>query len=401
MRVYIISANWGHGGPGGIAADLYDTIIANGHECRFAYGRESIPVEVNSFRIGNMMDVYSHVLISRIFDNAGFLSTSATQKLVDDIENYKPDVINIHNPLGYTMNVELLLDYIRKSKIPTVWTLHDCWSFTGHCTTDICAKMYEGCGKCPHTKDFPKSLLFDRSAQNLERKKQNFRGIENMHFVGPSKWICDLAKKSYLKDNNIIHIPNGIDLDVFHPEPSELRRKYGLENKIVLLGVASVWSSRKGASYLLDLMKKVDDRFILVMIGKIDRTECDEKNNIIYIDRTENRKQLAEWYSTADVFVNPTIGDNFPTVNLEALACGTPVVTFNTGGSAESVGDCGKIVYDYDAAELKDAINCCLEDRITSDQCVQHAQMYDKKARYMDYLSLFEAVVVRSSEKDK
>ena len=393
MRVYIINANWGQGGPGGIAADLYNTVVMNGHVCRFAYARETIPDSINSYRIGKKINIYLHAISSRVFDNAGFMSTLATKKMIKDIEIFKPNIINIHNPLGYTMNVGVLLDYVRSSKIPTVWTLHDCWLFTGHCTTDICARIYEGCGKCPHKHDFPKALFFDRSAYNLKRKQKNFSNIKNLYFVGPSQWICGLAKKTYLKDNEIYCIPNGIDLDLFKPRVSEIREKYGLKNKTILLAVASVWSNRKGANYLFELMDRVDQRFILVMIGKIESNKQKKRKNIIFIDRTENREQLAEWYSTADVFVNPTVGDNFPTVNLEALACGTPVVTFNTGGSAESVGKCGRIVYSNDVEGLKKAIEECLDSRITNANCVQRAKLYEKRARYSDYLSLFEYLI--------
>lgn len=392
MKVLIISANWGKGGPGGIAADLYQTLKNKGHECLFAYTRETVPENISAFRFGTMLDVYSHVIVSRLFDNAGFLSTRATRVLLRFIDQYKPDLISIQNPLGYTLNVGLLLNYIRIKNIPTVWTLHDCWAFSGHCTTDICSKLEVGCGNCPHQKEFPKSLFLDRSASNLQKKEKMFGGISNLHFIAPSNWIADLARKSYLKENEIITIPNGIDLSVFRPIDSNLRMQYRLDSKHVLLAVAGVWSNRKGAKYLYDLMRLLDNEYVLVMIGKNDFRD-EACTNIIYVERTENREVLAEWYSTADVFVNPTMGDNFPTVNLESLACGTPVITFDTGGSAEAIGECGEVVPQEDVIGLTQAIKKCLSRSISTEQCVIQAQKYNRDDRYNDYVEYYEHLV--------
>ena len=250
MKVYMISANWGHGGPGGVVCDLYYTLKKEGHACRFAYARSDVPEDIDSYRIGTMLDVYRHALIARNCDNAGFLSSHATRDLVEDIKAYKPDVISIQNPLGYALSVPILLDYVRESGVPAFWTLHDCWSFTGHCTTELCERLGTGCGKCPHRLDFPKSLIIDRLAENLKRKQKDFSGIGSLQFVAPSEWIAGLAKESYLKQYPITVINNGIDLSVFRPTESDIRAKFHLQEKKLLLGVASVWSSRKGSNFI-------------------------------------------------------------------------------------------------------------------------------------------------------
>lgn len=393
MKVYMISANWGHGGPGGIACDLYYTLKHEGDACRFAYARGEVPDDIDSYRIGTMLDVYRHALIARICDNAGFLSNHATRRLVEDIKAYKPDVISIQNPLGYALNVSILLDYVRKSGVPTFWTLHDCWSFTGHCTTELCERLSDGCGKCPHRLDFPKSLFVDRSVENLKRKQKEFSGIGSLQFVAPSEWIAGLAMKSYLKQYQITVINNGIDLSVFKPTESNIREKYHLEGKKILLGVASVWSSRKGSHFIYKMSEMLDDSYAFVMIGKNDDTELKGNRRIIHIPQTENREELVKWYSAADVLINPTTGDNFPTVNLEALACGTPVVTFDTGGSKESVGDCGRVVEQGSIEDMVAAIKDCLEEQISQERCVFRAKQYDKQARYMDYIGLYQSAV--------
>lgn len=395
MKVYMISANWGHGGPGGIASDLYYVLKKNGHQCRFAYARETVPDDIDSYRIGTKKDVYLHVLIARVFDNAGFLSTAATKKMIEDIKQYAPDVISIQNPLGYSMNVEVLLQELDELNIPIIWTLHDCWAFTGHCTTELCEKVNKGCGNCPHKKDFPKSFFMDHSAENIRRKSESFSKINNLSFIAPCKWISELARESYLRKYPIRVIHNGIDLRVFKPTESTIRQKYQLDNKIIILAVASVWSERKGSKYIYKMAKQVESSYMFVMIGKSEDDELKTTRNIIHIERTENRNELAQWYTAADVFINPTMGDNFPTVNLEALACGTPVITFNTGGSGEAVGECGAVVDQEDVQGMLKEIYRITKHPISSDTCVERARLFDKNLRYQDYVKLYESEIGR------
>ena len=392
MRVYIINANWGNGGPGGIAADIYNVLKENGHECKFAYGRGNIPVDISSYRIGTKLDVYVHAMSTRLFDNAGFMSSKATENLINEINGFNPDVISLHNPLGYTLNVEILFKFIRDSEIPTFWTLHDCWPITGHCIFGFCDHWNSGCGKCPRKREFPKSILLDRSKQNFIRKNALFSEfyIKNLHLIAPSEWIKRVFSETYLGSYPTTVIPNGIDLDVFRPTKSDIREILGLSNKRILLAVASVWSQRKGGDYLKQIVEKLDDSYRLVMIGKNSEKYKNNSNKILAFDKTNDRTQLAQWYTAADVFVNPTIGDNFPTVNLEALACGTPVVTFDTGGSSESVGNCGIVVNQGNTTSLYNAIVDCIDRKIPPESCVAQASYYNKNDRYKDYLKLFQ-----------
>lgn len=394
MRVFIINANWGKGGPGGIAADLYDVMTRNGHICRFAYGRGSIPSGVSAYRIGGALNVYCHAVAARVFDNAGFMSGHATEGLIRDIERFKPDIISVQNPLGYTLHVERLFGYIRESGIPTFWTIHDCWAVTGHCIFGLCDHWKTGCGRCPQKSEYPKSVMLDRSASNFARKRKALSGIRNLHLITPSDWIKRLLEDTYMREYPITVIRNGIDLSVFRPVDSDLRKVYEIENKRVLLAVASVWSERKGGNYLQRLMRDLDESYVMVVIGKCGEKYTDGTERMIYIERTEDRNQLAEWYSTADVFVNPTVGDNFPTVNLEALACGTPVVTFDTGGSGEPIGNCGAVVDPANIDELHRAVENCIERRIPPEDCVAQASYYDKNDRYKDYMKLFQLKLI-------
>lgn len=396
MRVYLISANWGHGGPGGVAGDLYYTLSKLGNECRFACARGEVPDNVNSYRIGKKRDVYIHALTARILDKAGFMSTKATQGMINDIIQFNPDIISIQNPLGYSMNIELLLDFIRKSKIVTFWTLHDCWAFTGHCITGVCERLDKGCGHCIHKKDFPKSYVIDNSKNNLLRKIKSFSNISTLRLITPSQWLADLIKKTYLNQYPVYVINNGIDLDVFKPIASDLREQWGLTNKKVLLCVAGVWTRTKGSNYIYRIIEKLDDSYIVVMIGKNNDAELKNNQRIIHVPKTEDRNELAKWYTTADIFLNPTMGDNFPTVNLEALACGTPIVTFDTGGSKESVGNCGRVVAQGDVDSMVTEIISCFNEHISKDKCLERAKKYDKSARYGDYVSLFEKYANKS-----
>ncbi len=394
MRLYILTANWGKGGPGGIAADIYNVASNVGWECRFAYGREVIPENINSYKIGSPISPYVHAASAMLFDNAGFATKKPTIDLINDIKEFKPDIINLHNPLGYTMNMQLLFDYFKSSSIPVVWTMHDIWSITGHCITGLCENWKNGCGKCPNKKEYPASYFLDRSKQNRVRKEKCFSNVPKMTLVSPSRWLANLAAGTYLNQYEIRTIPNGIDLDVFKPTDSELRKKYGLENKTILLSVAGVWAKNKGAEFLYILSKQMDENFAFVMIGENNDKELESNDRIIHIEHTNNRTELAQWYTVADIFINPTMGDNFPTVNLEAIACGTPVITFDTGGSGEAIGNCGTIVEQGNVEKLKKAI--LEQKKVKTKDCLDQAKNFDKNERYMDYIRLFEQNVGES-----
>lgn len=395
MKILQISSNWGHGGPGGVVKDLYNVIEANGDECKVAYGRFDIPDDVLAIRIGTKYDTYVHGLLSRIMDNAGFLSRRATTSFVQEIVKYDPDIIHLHNLLGYYINIEVLFDYLKTCGKPIIWTVHDCWPITGHCINFEridCKKWNRGCHDCLLKKDYPPSYLVDQSRNNWIKKKEIFTGVSNMYLVSPSKWLSKLLNNSYMSCYPIQVINNGIDLSVFKPMYSNIRKKYGLENKIVLLAVAGVWNEMKGEKLLYSIASMLNDNYRLVMIGT--KSPKILPANIISIDRTDNLQELVQWYTTADVFVNPTLGDNFPTVNIEAMACGTPVVTNATGGSSEAAGNIyGRIVQSKTADEFIQKILECISNRFDPIEITEAAKKYDKSRCFKKYIELYRSRV--------
>ncbi len=342
MKILMINSVCGRGSTGRICTDIAEMLEKEGHECKIAYGRASVPQKYQKYavRIGNELGVNIHAALSRIFDDCGFHSHFATKKFVRWVKEYNPDIIHLHNLHGYYLNLEILFDYLRTCGKKIIWTLHDCWAFTGHCCYFSfvgCDKWKRQCGHCVQKKAYPKSMLVDNSRRNFEKKKQLFTGIPNLTIVTPSKWLAGLVKESFLKDYPIKVIHNGIDLNVFKPTSSNFRERYNLENKKIILGVASVWDDRKGFKDFLKLSELIDDNTRIVLVGVNDKQIKLLPPKIIGIRRTNSTKELAEIYTAADVFFNPTYEDNYPTVNLEAQACGTPVITYNTGGSIESV----------------------------------------------------------------
>ncbi len=391
MRILQITTNVGRGGPGGVVKDLYDYLTDKGHSVRILYGRYDSPNGMDAIKLGEDVDVYVHALIARVFDNAGFMSVKSTRILIRQIQEYKPDIIHLHNLLGYYVNVEMLFNYIKMAGIPIVWTLHDCWAFTGHCINFErihCKKFIQGCSKCELKKDYPQSMFLDNSQKNYFRKKKLFNGVSNMVLVTPSNWLSGLVKQSFLHEYRCEVFYNGIDLDVFKPTESTIKKDKRFLNKKIILFVASTWNEMKGEHLVYEIAKLLDDSYSVVMIGK--KTQKRLPKEIINIEKTTDIHELVKWYSAADVFVNPTLGDNFPTVNIEALACGTPVVTNRTGGSPEAAGNyCGKVVDSKTAEEIVEKIEECLQSNISKNECRELALKFDRNRCFGKYLDLY------------
>lgn len=342
MKVLQINSVCGIRSTGRICTDIAEVLRQNGHECRIAYGRETVPQQYKaiSYRIGTDMGVKLDGAMSRLFDNAGFNSVAATKRFVKWMKEYDPDIIHLHNIHGYYIHVKLLFEALKELDKPVVWTLHDCWPFTGHCSyfdRVDCHKWETGCHSCPQKKDYPASLLLDCSKRNFDKKKQLFTGLRDLTVVTPSGWLAELVKKSFLGEYAVKVIHNGIDLRSFKPTDGDFRKQYGLENKKIVLGVGAMWGPRKGYGDMLKLASLLPDEYQVVLVGVTQAQKDALPQNVIGITRTNNVQQLAEIYTAADVFVNPTYQDNYPTVNLEAQACGTPTITYRTGGSVESV----------------------------------------------------------------
>lgn len=345
---------------------------------------------------GSRMESCFHYYAGALSGRNGLFSQRGTNQLIKDLDKFKPDIIHLHNLHAFCINLPKLFDYLKKNNVRVIWTLHDCWSFTGHCPHFVmanCDKWKTGCHHCPQPRIYP-PMYIDTSKKMYELKKKWFCGIENMTIVTPSQWLGDLVRQSYLKDYPVKVINNGINLSVFKPTDSDFRAKYGLQDKKILLGVASSWGKGKGIDVFVELAKRLDNSYRIVLVGLDRALMPDLPENIITIKRTENQTQLAEIYTTADLFVNPTREDTYPTVNMEALACGTPVLTFKTGGSPEIIDDsCGSVVDvdDVDSME-REIIRICEHKPYTAAACIERSKSFDMNDRFEEYVKLYEEV---------
>lgn len=393
MKVLQINSVCGTGSTGRIVSDIHNLLVKEGYESYIAFGRGKAINCPKAIRIGSNYDNYTHVALTRFFDKHGFGSKKATIKFLKKVDSLDPDIIHLHNVHGYYINIELLFNYLKETNKPVVWTLHDCWAFTGHCAHfDYvgCDKWKTGCSRCPQKNKYPKSFFIDNSEKNYKLKKDLFTGLENMIIVTPSTWLKKLVQKSFLKEYPIKVIHNGINLDIFKPTESDFRKKFNLKDKFIILGVANVWGERKGFHYFIELSKKLKSDEIIVMVGLTDKQKHLLPKNIIGISRTNNIRELAEIYSAANVFINPTLEEVLGLVNLEALACGTPVITFNTGGSVESIDEnCGIVVEKGNINELYGAITKIKENLIDTNKCLKRAKQFDKNAKFNEYIELY------------
>ena len=347
---------------GRICTDLADALTDQGHTVKIAYGRFEVPYKYKKYahKIGTDLDVKLHGVRARLLDESGFGSKRATIEFIKWVRKFDPDVIHLHNIHGYYINIEVLFDYLRTCGKKIIWTLHDCWAFTGHaayCEAANCTRWKNGCHDCPKKNDYPVSY-FDNSKRNWLKKRKIFTSVPSMQIVTPSKWLAKIVKQSYLKKYPVNVIYNGIDTSVFKPvDSSELRQKLNLGNKRVILGVAAIWDQRKGLDDFIKLNKLIDHtEYQIILVGLTEKQIDAIPKNMIGIQRTNSVNQLVELYSLAHVFVNPTYEDNYPTTNLEAIACGTPVITYDTGGSSESANSYGIFVTKGTITGIYDAI---------------------------------------------
>lgn len=395
MKVFEINSV-PYGSTGRIMFQIADTVNLMGGEAytsaSFTKPRgECFPSTF--YRIGGIVGKAAHIMLAKLTGRHGCYSHLATYKLIQKIKRISPDIIHLHNIHGWYLNWKELFNFFKKSEIPVVWTLHDCWSFTGHCphfTAVECNKWKSGCYECPLYKSYP-SCFLDDSKKQYSLKKSYFTNVPNLTIVTPSCWLADLVRQSYLKDYHTVVINNGIDLAKFKPRTSNFREKYSLVGKIILLGVAFDWGFRKGIDDFKRLAIELPEEYAIVMVGVSDSAAKSLPSNIITISCTQNQEELAEIYSASDIFVNPTLEDNFPTVNLEALACGTPVLTYQTGGSPESVDEsCGWVIPYGDYESLKRVIySCGRKTEKMIQNCVDRGSRYKREDKYMEYIKLF------------
>lgn len=394
MKIVQINSTCGIGSTGKICVDISEMLTNSGIENYILYTGKTNGYE---FGIGCASKKYIHLqsLKSHLFGNYGFNSNKSTKKIINELERINPDIVHLHNIHSHDCNLEILFKYFKFKKVKLIWTFHDCWAFTGYCTHFTmakCDKWMFGCEKCPQYKEY--SFFIDKSKSIYHKKKKLFSNLD-MTIVTPSKWLANLLKESFLKYYDVKVINNGIDLNIFKPTNSNFRKQYNIsKKKNILLGVSFDWGIRKGLDIFIELANILDyNKYQIVLVGTNDSIDRQLPSNIISIHRTQNQNELAKIYTVADWFINPTREENYPTVNMEAIACGTPVITFNTGGSAEMLGNCGmvvkcneidrlvKIIKEYDA---RNGFSCV--------SCQKKATEYDKECKYEKYINLYRSV---------
>lgn len=353
---------------GRICTDLAEELEKRGHKVKIAYGRGQVPkrYEKYALKIGNNLSVRLHAIYARIFDASGYGSYLATKRLIRWIKKYDPDVIHLHNLHGYYLNLPLLFNYLKGCGKRVVWTLHDCWPITGHCCYfDYCKcmKWKSCCGHCPQKREYPQSLLLDCSLNNLSDKKQLFTGIANMTLVTPSKWLASYIHESYLSCYEIDVIHNWVNSKTFYPHKGNFKKEKSIKGKMII-GVAAIWDKRKGLEDLIKLNGLINPEDRIVIVGLTKQQIEKLPLSIIGINRTENVQVLADIYASADIYVNTSLEDNYPSTNLEAIACGTPVVSYDTGGCGESAELYGIKVPKGDIQKLKKAVYAILDGKI-------------------------------------
>lgn len=408
MKVLQINSVCGKSSTGRIASDLASELNKEGGHSIICYGRDYAvgSSRLYSYKIGSCYNNYFHLLLVRLFDFEEGASIIATKRLCRYIKRYDPDIIHLHNIHGYYLNYRLLFNFLKKINKPIVWTLHDCWPFTGHCShfeNVNCYRWEKKCGACPQTKRYPHSLFFDNSSYHFDLKKKLFTGIPNLAIVTPSEWLKKYVKQSFLREYDVFVINNGIDRSHFHDniDTSSIINKYNLKKAKIVLGVSSLWDKGKGLDDFCSLASLLPSDYVIVLIGVDAKSKDKIPSNIISIERTNNVDELAAWYNAAYVFVNPTYEDNFPTVNIEAISCGTPVIGYETGGSVESIKASGGIVVKQgDVQTLAEEIinsHFGIEQRL---RCVETSKQYDSSIMHRKYLQLYKNIIKDRDEEN-
>ncbi len=395
MRILQINSVYGIKSTGRIAYDLVKIQQENGIEPFVACSSTDIKGDnILSMSKGRLWEKIN-ILKTRILGKHGFYNKSDTRRLLRFMDKVKPDIVHLHNIHGHYVNIKMLFKYISKHNIPVVWTLHDCWAFTGHCPHFEyvgCEKWKTGCHHCAQKKGYPCSWFFDRSKGGYKAKKKLFTSVSKMHIVTPSNWLAGLVKESFLGKYPVTVINNGFDVDAFKPTPSTLREDLGLSDKFIILGIVSNFNSTKGGQYFLELSKmlKEDEHILLVSVEeKIENLP----QNITTVGRIESAAELSKYYSVADVFVNPTLQDSFSMINVEAMACTTPVVTFRTGGCLETLTDkCGVFADKGSAESLYEGICYVRNNPFSKEACRERGMEFSRENKFKKYIDVYKTI---------
>lgn len=390
MKVLQINTVYPQGSTGKIANEIHNLCLEQGIECMTAYRYKydnCIPKDTKT--VSSYLDCHIHNRLSRWTMMQGYFSYFKTRKFLHWIKKYNPDVVHLHNIHGSFINHRLLFRYLKKHHHKVIWTLHDCWALTGGCAYyDMveCNKWKTLCSTCPQCTGFLDCTKFMH-----KRKIKWFSSVQNMLLIANSEWTASQVKLSYLKQYPVKVIYNGVNLSVFCPTESDFREKHGLNERKIVLGVAFDWGERKGLDVFIELAKRLPKEYIVVLVGTNEEIDKQLPMSIMSIHRTQDQRELAAIYTAADVFVNPTREEAFGLVNIEALACGTPGVTFRTGGSPECYDNtCGIVVEknDIDAME-REIRRICDTKPYDSAACVAFSHNFDMYDRYQEYVDLY------------
>lgn len=399
-KVLFINPAKNYGSTGKIVEQIGLLTESKGWDaCLVHAARYDCPSKLKCIKAGTNFTEKWHALMAQLFDRQGLHSYGTTKRVIQQIKEYKPNIIHLHNVHGYFLNYPLLFEYLSAADVPVVWTMHDCWSFTGHCTYyDLvgCEKWKTGCHHCTNLRNYPQSIWLDRSAQNYALKKSVFTSVKNITMVPVSEWLGDMTRQSFMGKYPIHVIHNGIDTSVFRIKEHSLRQKLNLEGKFVVLGVSSNgFAGRKGLNDFIDLSNKLPEEFKIIMIGLKEDEFNQLPDKIIGMKRTSNVDELVDYYNLADVLINPTYSDNFPTTNIESLACGTPVITYRTGGSPEAIDEkTGVVVAQGNLVALANAIIQMKDKPLSSTDCRKRAEEnFDKDKCFEEYIELYEELL--------
>lgn len=394
MKVLLINAVCGTGSTGRIVADIWKALKDQGHEAKVAYGvgHGSIVSPEDQICFNNKIGYYTHNILAKITDKTGMYSKRETKELLKKIDEFQPDIIHLHNLHGYYINYPILFEYLAKKDIPVVWTLHDCWAYTGHCayySANQCALWKTDCEKCEHLQEYPRCYFNGNTKNNYKKKKAVFTSVSRMIITTPSNWLANEVKKSFLSKYPILTVYDAIDLNIFKPTASDFKTVHGIGSQQMILSVANVWEKRKGLDDIVELSKVLDSNKVLVIVGVDEDQKKKLPTDIIAIKRTANLDELVKIYSAADVFVNLSVEETFGMVTAEALACGTPVVAYDKTAVPEVVDkQSGVIVHAGNIQELVSGIRKA--QSISSENARRRAEMFDKKTEIERFMYIYQ-----------
>ena len=388
MRVLFVNGVVDYGSTGKIVRDLADGLKDQGHDVSMVFGRHQAQVLQNTVDVSSKLGFYHHYFGSRILGKHGQYSKRATKQTIQEIERFKPDVIHLHNLHGYYLHVPNLLKYLAKAGIPVIWTLHDCWMISGSAAYfDYygCDVWDKGCQKCHNTKEYPINQFGLHQTQNLKWKQELVSQLSQLEVITVSNWLNELISSTFFQKHQIHTIYNGINENVFTPSPKSQ------STKIKLLGVANEWEKRKGLDDFIALNEKLDDRYEITLIGLSEAQVAALPSDMVGITRTKDQKELAQYYSDADIYLNLSVEETMGLTTIESLACGTPVITYNKTAVPELVNESvGLVVEAHDLNALQEAITKVYEsDAYITETLVDYAHRFTNDIMISNYLKIY------------